>query len=395
MRARLFSKTGETRDTELDLGSETIIGRDRQSALVIDLPLMSSRHARIFYDQDQSRFMIEDLGSLNGTELDGDRVTGPERLGHLHVITFADTYEFFFQDLERYASRQPAPQGAQVVEPSSANPGSPEPETAESPSVLPTAAGSTETTSVERQPVALPDLLARRADDAGGQSTDEAPHQRPFEITKIEREPAILPAALARVVEQAEVENKGLEADRGEHGTVFEKLPVALPGNLAQRAIQADQDSDAKPNPDVHKLETVDLDDIEELIAADSEPEPADVAAGHSAKAASDLQLIVTEPDGKVRHFALESGENLIGRGTRVQVSMIYRDLSRRHAVLRVGEDKITIRDLRSRNRTYLDDFKLEPETEVEIEVGARLRFGSVEARLAKVSVTSLESGDS
>ncbi len=68
-----------------------------------------------------------------------------------------------------------------------------------------------------------------------------------------------------------------------------------------------------------------------------------------------------------------------------MQVALRYPDLSRRHAVLTVAGDKITLRDLGSRNRTFVDDAALDPEVEVDVEPGARLRFGSVKARLAKV----------
>ena len=394
MQARLFSQTGETRGSELALGAETIIGRDRQGELVIDQPLMSSRHARIFYDEDTQRFILEDLGSLNGTELDGDQVTGPERLGHLHVITFAGTYDFFFQDQERCCQRHPdLPTDAVVTDSASDD----EPQAANE-IEIPAAVRKTETTSIDREPIALPGFLARRADEARQEpkGEEQATGQRPFEITKVEQEPAFLPAALAKLVEQAKPpEGDSPEGQRGDEGTVFEKLPVALPGNLALRADHVASIRDEGSATDVHRLETVDLNDIEELIAADPGPEPEATADGDPAKTPTDVQLIVTEPDGRVRHFPLILGENLIGRGTRVQVSMIYRDLSRRHAVLSVAEDKITIRDLRSRNRTYLGDVKLEAEVEVAIEVGARLRFGSVEARLASTSLSQQDRGES
>lgn len=375
MQARLFSRTGETRGIELELGRETTIGRDRQSTLVIDQPLMSSRHARIFYDDGQRRFMIEDLGSLNGTELDGDRIRGPERLGHLNVITLAGTYELFFLDRQRTAQRHADPPPARRAAPATEQPDPSQ--AAAAPEVSP------ESTRVDDEPVELPQILARRAKELGEATADDS-EKRSVDITQIEREPVIAADVLAQVVRRAEAEEETAQPQPGPEGTVLEKMPIALPGNLAHRAIQ---------RPDVHKLETVDLDDIEELIAADTDE--TDRAVDSDSAAASDLQLIVTEPDGRVRHFPLALGDNLLGRGTRVQVSMIYRDLSRRHALLVVGEDKITLRDLRSRNRTYLDDVRLEPEVDVELEVGARLRFGSVEARLASTSPTHQDSGDS
>jgi pSer/pThr/pTyr-binding forkhead associated (FHA) protein len=55
--------------------SEMVIGRNRDCDLVIDLPMVSSRHARIYRSGD--RFLIEDLGSSNGTYVNGHRIVGP------------------------------------------------------------------------------------------------------------------------------------------------------------------------------------------------------------------------------------------------------------------------------------------------------------------------------
>lgn len=373
MTARLFSRTGETRGSELEVDGEAIIGRDRQSDLVIDRPLMSGQHARLFFDRKDGRYVLEDLGSLNGTELDGDAVSGPERLGHLHVITFAGSYDFFFQDVERCARRHPGERPAPAEEPASAGP----------PPAGPSAQAdeSQEITAIESDPVALPGFLARRADALSDQGDAPEP---PQDITMIERKPFVLPGSLAQRAEDARAEEPVEEASPPEEAappepeapsehTIHEKLPVAMPGFLAQHA---DAAADA-----VQKHETVDLAEIEDLIASDLEAEN-DAGADD---AATDLELIVTEPGGKVGRYPLVEGENLVGRGSGVQVALHYPDLSRRHAALRVAGGEISLRDLGSRNKTFLDDAPLTPEEDVTVQVGARLRFGSVEARLVKV----------
>ncbi len=47
----------------------TTIGRARKSDICIPAPFMSQEHARIFFDRGE--FYIEDLGSTNGTLLNG------------------------------------------------------------------------------------------------------------------------------------------------------------------------------------------------------------------------------------------------------------------------------------------------------------------------------------
>jgi pSer/pThr/pTyr-binding forkhead associated (FHA) protein len=56
-------------------GAEMVIGRVPGCDHVIDLPMISSRHARLFREGD--RILIEDLRSSNGTFVNGIRVEGP------------------------------------------------------------------------------------------------------------------------------------------------------------------------------------------------------------------------------------------------------------------------------------------------------------------------------
>ena len=51
-----------------------MIGRDPDNNIAIDAPIVSRRHARLILDSGRAR--IEDLGSSNGTYVDGKRVRG-------------------------------------------------------------------------------------------------------------------------------------------------------------------------------------------------------------------------------------------------------------------------------------------------------------------------------
>ena len=55
-----------------------VLGRDQACTLVLDDEYASSRHARIFPSGDN--WVLEDLGSTNGTFMDGRRVTEPIQL---------------------------------------------------------------------------------------------------------------------------------------------------------------------------------------------------------------------------------------------------------------------------------------------------------------------------
>lgn len=56
-------------------GPEAVVGRDPGCDLALDLSMISGRHARLARDGDRIR--IEDLGSANGTFVNGVRIAGP------------------------------------------------------------------------------------------------------------------------------------------------------------------------------------------------------------------------------------------------------------------------------------------------------------------------------
>lgn len=97
MRARLICRIGPLRGTDFDLGREATLGRHPECTVVLPIPAVSGRHARIEWDEAAESYFIEDLGSLNGTELDGEPLTGRERLSRLHVITVGGKLDLIFQ----------------------------------------------------------------------------------------------------------------------------------------------------------------------------------------------------------------------------------------------------------------------------------------------------------
>jgi hypothetical protein len=85
----LLVQHGTTSETVVPLGSEAItIGRDPSATIQIDSPYVSRLHGRIELGPDAPVFV--DLGSHNGSLLNGKPVQGPTRLRIGDVIVIAD-----------------------------------------------------------------------------------------------------------------------------------------------------------------------------------------------------------------------------------------------------------------------------------------------------------------
>jgi hypothetical protein len=74
---KLVVSEGTLTGTTVALQGQTItLGRAHDSTIVLDDDYASSRHARIYPDHD-GQWIVEDLGSTNGTYLDRTRLTTP------------------------------------------------------------------------------------------------------------------------------------------------------------------------------------------------------------------------------------------------------------------------------------------------------------------------------
>ena len=72
----LVVTAGPREGTRIELGASSLsIGRAAENTLVLDDDYVSSRHARLF--PHEGAWVVEDLGSTNGTYLDRTRLTAP------------------------------------------------------------------------------------------------------------------------------------------------------------------------------------------------------------------------------------------------------------------------------------------------------------------------------
>jgi len=81
----------------------------------------------------------------------------------------------------------------------------------------------------------------------------------------------------------------------------------------------------------------------------------------------------------------LKEGENTVGRLSSADVMIDNPSISRHHAVIVVRGEKVLVRDAGSRNGTFIDEQKVEQETEVPST--AEVRFGLVRAVMVRKPV--------
>jgi hypothetical protein len=88
-RLQVVAAMGHEPGTTFDVGEGATFGRSDGADIRVEDPFASSSHARIF---DRGGFMyLEDMGSTNGTYLNGRQVERPERLNMADTIRIGDS----------------------------------------------------------------------------------------------------------------------------------------------------------------------------------------------------------------------------------------------------------------------------------------------------------------
>jgi pSer/pThr/pTyr-binding forkhead associated (FHA) protein len=299
MKARLFCKTGQLAGASFEIGTDAMIGKSAECVIQLYPQLISSRHARIYFDEKAQSYFLEDLNSRNGTKLDGTRVKTKERLGSLHVITLANTFDFLFQVIDE-SQQIAAPKG----EPAK-------------PATLKTELGS-----------------------------GYVPQQTP--------PPAMQQVAPKTVMSDEPLANAPL-ASHSREKTIFEN--DAIP--VFRQPKEQEKRADAK-------------------IPEESIPTPMPRPQTPAAKPIT--FAVVVDSTGK--SYELNEGSTIVGRDASCGICIEHGSVSRKHAELLLKGGKLTVKDLGSKNHTFINDQKIKVETE--IHEGVTLTFGVVRARVVK-----------
>ena len=188
MEAKLVVVGGEAKPAEIRLKLPTTIGRGKEATLTLPHPLVSRLHTEIF--ESDGKLFVRDLGSLNGTfvnkeRIEGDRQLQPGELLTIGTVTFRAIYECAEGEVPAIVEPDPqapvevAPMAETVMadDPPTAQPiAEPVPEFTEVEPVEPAptpVAAPVEPNSIEYADLGTPDSEAAPSPDFADDSPDE------------------------------------------------------------------------------------------------------------------------------------------------------------------------------------------------------------------------------
>ncbi len=91
------------------------------------------------------------------------------------------------------------------------------------------------------------------------------------------------------------------------------------------------------------------------------------------------LELELPEAESTLT-YALTDGKHTLGRSAACEVRVEDSSVSRKHALLVVQSGVLTVKDLGSANKSYVNDSRVT--SEVEVQSGSAVRFGKIEGRI-------------
>ncbi len=354
MDAVLFCKTGLFSGISFKIGHEATIGKSAGSNVALRSDIVSSHHAKIIFDDAQNSYFLEDLGSSNGTQLDGIRVKGKEKLGRLHIITFAGKYDFVFQVGGAIPSETEAPKSGIVGK-------------------------AVEKTMMDKKEVNLPSF-SKKEPDKEDKTMFEAVQEAPSPLPNFSRQPDSHKTVFDKSAD-VPVPLPAFGIPKEESKTMFDgakDAPVGLPKFDQLKEIEVEESVSASPPQAI-------------LPAFQKQPEPTPFGSEARTEAMPPQETTIPavnygfalEVAKLNKNFDLKNGSTTIGRTIGCDIIIDDVSMSRKHAVVTVIGNKLTIRDLGSSNGTSVDKKRIG--SEVEITPSSVIKLGMVDVRIKKV----------
>jgi hypothetical protein len=114
---------------------------------------------------------------------------------------------------------------------------------------------------------------------------------------------------------------------------------------------------------------------VPSFVEPSKPPKPVEVKSEHP----PNYVLVFETLKGGPKTFDIKDGSTIVGRDASCTISVDDGSVSRKHAELVLRGSKLTLKDLDSKNHTYIDNQRIS--TEVEVKVGTEIAFGLVKAR--------------
>jgi pSer/pThr/pTyr-binding forkhead associated (FHA) protein len=347
------------------VGPQLRIGRMRENDVVVNNLAVSRFHAVLRREGDG--FVLEDLGSENGTQLNGERVSGSV------PITANDLVQLGKYELRLAFQPGPPIAGAPKARPSDAWDAS-QTFLALSPPLPLAAKPEAAPMPPAAKPVIGPSPLA--AQPAPASALVLGPPEDELELPMIEA---------LELEAESEPEPAPVLAPDPQGAFAFGEDDVAIADDAAAVADDAVTDVEqgiaAKPNPEHTSLFDFGspAESAAEIAADFAAPEPATPAAPLAPRAeATRLYAgVIVQRDGKLHLLrAWEAGELCAGRAPECEIVLADAGVSRRHAVFTRSGDRYSVRDLESVNGIYVNGQRTKQH---ELAVGDVVRIESFE----------------
>ncbi len=328
-RLKILLPTGDVFDREL-ASSETQIGKGPRNDIVIADPAVSTAHATVRLEG--AVYTINDIGSRNGTFVNGDRVEGPRQLSHGDVIGIGLTKLTFL--LSEHSETVAIDAGA-VAEASS--PAVPPALTEGSLALAVVAAGLATKSDVDRV----------RADSKG---------RRLYRI--------LIEGHIASEADLRDLMSRTFQIPSIDLSTtpIDEAVVAEFPAKLA-REHQVFAVSKGAKGITLAISDATDVETVERLRREIGSPLNIHLAIATQIREQVDRhygpRLIGVLPSGETLEFLIDKHEVEIGKSSHNHITLTDPTVSNTHAIVIARNDGISIVDLGSRNGTYVNSERL------------------------------------
>ncbi len=354
MYAKLICKVGDFAGSVFHIDKEVTVGRGNSNSIILSTKTISDKHARIYFEEKEQCYYLEDLGSTNGTWLDGMPVKRMLKLSKLNVITFANIYDFVFHVLD----------GAFIPFDSSTAP----------PGFV-----DKQDTRYDQEGINIPPEIQQKSTSSQN-------------ITQYDDGNIIIPEIprkLKSKTGKASILNEDLEAESRNSKT--QDANKASPNTVDNEDTHYDHDviitpqvvpSGSSSDPPLGITLNDDESNIKFSTFKENEANSSEQSLKHykEDKKSQDIKLpsfyIFIKHINKLTE--LKEGNNIVGRVKDCNIQIDHNSISRTHAKIRVVKGEILIEDLGSKNGTF---FKGEAiMQEIVIEPGMEIIFGTIKA---------------